>query len=546
MASSTEGPPFDAFTRRQAMVAHEMSRRSVLRLGLAGLGSVGLASFLAACGGGASSSGASGAAAAPKPGGSLTLVRSQDSVDFDKTMVFSNASIWVYNQIFDGLTIGSQDGHSVEPWLAESWTQSDDHLTWTFKLKQGVKFSNGTPMTSADVKFSLDEASGVKGGWEFINSAIDTVTTPDPATVVIKTKYPWAPLLADLACPSNGIIPVNYGGKAKKDFYTAPVGTGPFAWDTWQKGNSLTLKKNPSYWRSGLPYLDSVTWQVVPDDNTRNVMIQGSTAQINENPPFSTVDQLKGVPDVTVTLFPSTRTDYILMNEQRPPYNDVHVRRAISYAIDREALVKTVLFGNGTPGNSLFMPTVPYYDKNTPGQTFDMAKAKSEMAMSTVPTGFTTTYLASSGDSTDAAIAQVLQASLKQLGITMNITNSDPSAVHDLQTALNYEISHSYWTMDINDPDELVQFSVLPSGGGHSFNTSYNSSQAQDLATQAEKTFDTAARQQIYTQLQALLAEDAFLPTLFYQPMPYAMRSNVQGFVVRPTGLYDMATVSLA
>jgi peptide/nickel transport system substrate-binding protein len=546
VASSTEGPPFDAFTRRQAMVAHEMSRRSALRLGLAGLGGVGLASLLAACGGGASSSGASGATAPPKPGGSVTIVRSQDSVDFDKTMVFSNASIWVYNQIFEGLTIGSQDGQNVEPWLAESWTQSDDKLTWTFKLKQGVTFSNGTPMTSADVKFSIDESSSTKGGWEFINSAIDTVTTPDPATIVIKTKYPWAPLLADLACPSNGIVPANYGGKAKKDFYTAPVGTGPFAWDTWQKGNSLTLKKNASYWRPGLPYLDSVTWQVIPDDNTRNVMIQGATAQINENPPFSTVDQLKGVPDVTVTLFPSTRTDYILMNEQRPPYNDVHVRRAISYAIDREALVKAVLFGNGTPGNSLLMPTVPYYDKNTPGQTFDMAKAKSEMAMSTVPTGFTTTYLASSGDSTDAAIAQILQASLKQLGITMNISNSDPSAVHDMQTKMDYEISHSYWTMDINDPDELVQFAVLPSSGGRSFYTGYDSSQAQDLATQAQKTFDPAQRQKIYTQLQALVAEDAFLPPLFYQPMPYAMRSNVQGFSVRPTGLYDMAVVSLA
>ncbi|GAA3075473.1 ABC transporter substrate-binding protein [Pseudonocardia yunnanensis] len=547
MASSPDdGMPADSFDRTRAMFAHQLNRRNVLRLGLAGLGTAGLASFLAACGGGTSSSGAGGAGAPPKPGGTVTIARNQDSVDFDKTMVFSNASIWVYVQMFEGLTIGSQDGRNVEPWLAESWTQSDDQLTWTFKLKQGVTFSNGAPMTSADVKFSLDEASTTTGGWEFVNSAIDTVTAPDPATVVIKTKYPWAPLLADLACPSNGIIPNNYGGTAKKDFYAAPVGTGPFVWDTWEKGNSLTLKKNPSYWRPGLPYLDSVTWQVVPDDNTRNVMIQGGTAQINEFPPFSTVDQLKNVPDVTVTLFPSTRTDYILMNEQRPPYNDVHVRRAISYAIDRESLVRAVLFGNGTAANSLFMPTVPYYDKNTPGQTFDMAKAKAEMAMSSVPTGFTTTYLASSGDSTDAAIAQVLQAALQQLGITMNITNSDPSAVHDMQTSLNYEISHSYWTMDINDPDELVQYAVLPEGGGHSFNTSYDNAQARDLATQAEKTFDTAERQKIYTQLQTLLAEDAFLPALYYQPIPYALRSNVQGFSVRPTGLYDMATVSLA
>ena len=576
-----------AAARAAAMAAHEVTRRSVLRLGALSVGGVGISAFLAACGtsnttsnttssatSGASSSSSTAAAgsssaAAPsstaamgagaatgsaassaavpagKSGGDVIIARDRDAVDFDKTMVFSNASIWAYVQLFETLTVGSKDGTAVEPWLATSWTQSADKLTWTFKLRTDVTFSDGTPMTSADVKFSLDESSSTKGGWEFINSAIDKITTPDAHTVVIKTKYPWAPLLADLACPSNGIIPNKYAGRAKKAFYTSPIGTGPFVWDTWKKGSKLTFKKNAKYWRKGLPYLDSVSWQVVPDDNTRNVMIQGNTAQINENPPFSTIDQLKGVQGVTVTLFPSTRTDYILMNEKRAPYDDVHVRRAISYAIDREALVKTVLFGNGTPANSLLMPTVPFYDKATPGQSYDMAKAKAELALSKAPNGFTTTYAASSGDATDSQIAQILQASLKQLGITMNISNTDPSALHDLQSALNYDISHSYWTMDIADPDELVQFAVLPAGGGHSFDTNYSSAKAQSLATQAEKTFDQAKRQDLYSQLQKVLAEDAFLPALFYQPFPYATRSAVQNFFVKPTGLYDMAVVSL-
>jgi peptide/nickel transport system substrate-binding protein len=189
---------------------------------------------------------------------------------------------------------------------------------------------------------------------------------------------------------------------------------------------------------------------------------------------------------------------------------------------------------------------VPYYDKNTPGQSYDMSKAKSELAQSKYPNGFSCTYLASSGDTTDSAIAQVLQASLKQLGITMKITNSDPSAVHDLQNKLQYDISHSYWTMDIADPDELVQFAVLPSGGGHSFETSYNDPQAQAVAKQAEQTFDPTQRQKLYSQLQTMLAESAYLPPLFYQSLPYAMRSNVTGFFVAPTGLYDMGVVSIA
>jgi peptide/nickel transport system substrate-binding protein len=522
---------------------YRLSRRHALGWGL--LGVVGASGLVTACGSGESTGTAAGAGGARRTGGDLKIVRSQDAVTMDNTMIFSNASIWVFQQIFETLYTNSPDGKSVKPSLAESYTMSDDKLTWTFKLRPGVLFSNGQPMTSADVKFSLDKAGSTKGGWEFINSAIKKVTTPDASTVVITTKYPWAPLLADLACPNNGILPNNYGGKSSADFYAAPVGTGPFMWGSWSKGSSLTLKKNPHYWQPGKPALDSVTWLVVPDDNSRNLMIQGGQADINENPPFSTLDQLRAAGGVKVEVFPSTRTDYVMMNHHKKPYDDVHVRRAISYAIDRESLVKSVLYGNGKAADSVFMPTVPYYDANSPGLQYDMAKAKAEMAQSSVPKGFTTTYLASSGDSTDAAIAQIMQASLKELGIVMNIQNGDPSAVHDMQTKLDYEISHSYWTMDIADPDELAQFALDPTSGGHSFNTGYNNAEMIDLIHKAQKTFDTGERQKLYSQIQSRAADDAFMGFLYYQPFPYARRTTVEGFQVLPTGSYHLEDVYL-
>jgi peptide/nickel transport system substrate-binding protein len=545
--------------RLRAMEAYQVSRRSLLRAGMFAAGGAGVASLLAACGSSnsstadepASSGGLSTSAPAGKPGGSVTIVRNEDAQGFDKTMVFSNGSIWIYVNLWETMTISSPDGRHVQPWIAESWEESKDKLTWTFKIKDGVKFSDGSPMTSEDIKFSLDEASSTKGGWEFINSAIRQVTAPDARTLVIETKYAWAPLLADLACPNNGIVPKDYGGRSKADYYDAPVGTGPFMWGEWKKGTSTTLKKNPHYWRKDsagtqLPYLDQVVWSVVADDNTRNVQVQGGQAQINENPPFSTVSQLQGSGKVDVTLFPSTRTDYILMNQKVNYFQDQNVRLAVSYAIDREALIKAILFSNGTPANSLFMPTVPFYDKDTPGQTYDMDKAKSALAASKYPNGFSIVWSAMSGDSTDAAIAQVLQASLKELGITMSIKNVDPSALHALQNEQNYQISHSYWTMDIADPDELVQFAVLPEGGGHSFDTGYLDRNAQNLARKAEREFDTTKRQALYSELQKVLAESAFLPPLWYQPMPYATAKNVKGFFVKPTGLYDMGVVSLS
>lgn len=516
-------------------------RKAITALVLAGL-----TAGLAACSSGGATTGSASGGAAGGGKKDLVIVRPLDSVSMDNTMVFSNASIWVFQQIFESLYTVTPDGKGVKPWLATGYTLSPDKKTWTFTLRPGVKFSDGRPMTSADVKFSIDTATHTKGGWEFLNVAIDKVTAPTPDTVVITTKYPWAPLLADLANFNNAVVPANYEGKTHDQFYSAPIGTGPFKWDHWTKGSELKLVKNPLYWQQGKPMLDSVTWKVVPDDNSRTVQVQGGQADIDEAPPFSAVSQLKSTPGVTVTLFPSTKTDYIMFNEKKKPYDDVHVRRAISYAIDRAALVKSILFGNGTPANSFLMPNVPYYDASTPGIQYDMAKAKAEMAQSSVPSGFTTTYLASSGDVADQAIAQVLQSSLKQLGITVNIQNVDPSANHDLQNNLKYEISHSYWTMDIADPDELVSFAVDPAAGSQSFFTAYNNPAVVKATHDAQQAFDPTKRQQLYSFIQQQAANDAFLGFLYYSPFAYAYSSKVQGFQVYPTGNYHLEDVSIS
>ena len=172
-------------------------------------------------------------------------------------------------------------------------------------------------------------------------------------------------------------------------------------------------------------------------------------------------------------------------------------------------------------------------------------KARQEMQQSSVPGGFTTTWLASSGDSVDAAIAQIVQASLKELGITMKIQNVDASAQHDLTTNLNYEISHSYWTNDLADPDELAQYALDPASGGHSFNTGFDDKTLTGLVHKAEQEFDKTKRQALYNQIQQLAAESAFLAFLFYVPFPYSRSADVKNFKVLPTGYYHLEDVSL-
>ncbi|CCH89429.1 ABC-type dipeptide transport system, extracellular component [Modestobacter italicus] len=499
---------------------------------------------LTACGGGSSSDSGAAGGGAPTEGGDLTIARQADILSMDKTTTFDNSSIYVMEQIMEPLFMVSQDGTEVEPWLASDYTMSDDELTYTIKLREGVTFSNGDPMTAADVKFSIDEDTKTGAdGWGFINAAIDTVEATDDSTVTIKLKYAWAPLLADLSLFSNAIIPENYGGKTAEEFYTAPVGTGPFVWNEWKQGQYVKVDKNPDYWGDG-PYLDSVTWTVVPDANTRKLQLQGGQIDIDEFPDWSGFGSLKDAPGITATAFPSTRIDYVAFNQLRGPFEDVHVRRAIAYALDREAMVKTVLFGNGEAADSLLSPGTPYYAKNPDAPSFDLDKAKEELAQSSQPNGFSTSILINAGDPNQVSVAQIMQSQLKELGIDLKINSLDATAVRAARNAQDFDMIILGWTMDIPDPDEWTSFAVDPEGGSNSAYTNYNNPEVIALNKQAQAETDEAKRADLYEQLQAKVADDAFAAYLYYSPYAYAMSDKVSGFEVTPLGNYHLEDVS--
>ena len=504
-----------------------------------------LAMLAAACSSGGGSTGGSPASssAAPTRGGDLVIARTADSQSMNNTTVFQNESIWVFEQMFENLYTVTPDGKSVQPWLATGYTVSPNKLTYTFTLRSGVTFSTGKPLTAADVKFSIDQATAATQGWGYINAAIKDTRAPSASTFVIDLKYPWAPLIADLSLFSNGIVPAGYGGQTETAFYQHPVGTGPFKWGSWEKGKQLELVRNDTYWQKGKPYLDSVTWTDTGDSNTRNLQLKGGQADIDEFPAWSTVAQLKATPDVRVDLFPSTRTDYLAFNNTRKPFNDPHVRRAIAYALDRESLIKAVLFGNGTVANSLLSPTTPYYAKDTPGLSYDVDAAKKELAASTVPTGFTTSILVPSGEADSLTLAQIVQSALKPLGISVTVSQLDANVVNTRQQALDYDMMFTAWTMDISDPDELTTFAVDPKAGSKSFFTGYANPAVGTANATAAKSLDQATRQQLYTRIQALTAQDSFITPLYYSPYAYASSTKVHGFDVTPLGNYHLEDV---
>jgi peptide/nickel transport system substrate-binding protein len=515
-----------------------------LTVGCALVALAGCGSSASSSAGGSSSSSAS--AGAPVEGGNLVFANPQDAQSLDESTVFDNNSIWIMEQITQPLFTVTNSGKGVMPWLATGYTESKNGLTYTISLRKGVKFSNGTLMTSKDVQFSLEQTMAASQGWGYIDSAIKSVGAPSADTVVVNLKYKWAPILADLALFANGVVPDNFGGKTASAFYQAPVGTGPFKFDYWHKGSALKLTKNTDYWQPGKPYLNSITWTDVPDDNTRQLQVTSGQAQIDQFPAWSTVATLKSTPGVTLSLFPSTETNYLAFNENVKPFQDVNVRRAISYAIDRSALVKAVLFGNGQPANSIFPPQLNYYDPDSGGLQYNLADAKAALAKSSVPKGFTTTLLLPSGNSDYATIATIVQSELKPLGINVQIEQQDPNTANENFQAGKYDMFFSLWTMDIPDPDELATFALDPTAGSKSFFTFYDNPTVVKAVHAAEVTTNTTARQTDYDTAQTLAAQDAFMAFLYYSPYQYVESSNVHGFDVTPLGNYHMEDVWLS
>ena len=485
-------------------------------------------------------------AATPVKGGNLTILRGDLESSLTPSIPPDNAGIWVVEEIFDTLLLPSVDAKTLKPSLATSWSASKDGLTWTFKLRSGVKFSDGKPMTSKDVKFSLQENSDPAGNWGFINSSISKIGTPDPLTVTVTTKTPYSPLPSVMAIFANSIVPYNYGGKTKEEFGKNPIGTGPFKLQTWTKGQLIKLVRNPYYWESGKPYLDSITFKLVPDSNTRANQVQGGQAQVNEFPSYSSVKTLKSVKGVTVKAFPSSATHYLIFNNTKAPFTDVHVRRALAHLVDKKAIVAAVTFGIGTPAGAYLTPTLWAHNASIKGLEYNVAKAKAELALSTKPNGFEASINVVSGNADENSKAQILQSEAAKIGITLKINQLDPSAWTAARDGKSYDIMLGYCTTDIIDPDEIIRFAGILDGGGSSLWSYYDNQMSAKLANDAVLIDNQAKRKAIYDKIQLAFDVDQPMVPLYYAPNLYSYSTKVQNFYPFVTGNYNLRNVWLS
>ena len=495
---------------------------------------------LAACGGSAAT-GSGGSSSGPQHGGSITIGQVGDPQSLDPTQTYANQSILIIKNVYEMLYDSTTNGQSFTPWLATGYSLSANKLAWTFYLRKGVKFANGQPLTSADVKFSIERAMAKNSVWNFIDVVISDITTPSPGTVVIHTKTPIASMLAIVSLYGNAILPNNFAGKTATQFFQRPFGTGPFKVSSWIHGQSLTVVKNPHYWQKGKPYLDSATFTDVPNDNTRLLQLQGNQIQIDEFPAWSQLSQIQANSSTTLATVPSTEVEMLLFNEHVKPFQDIHVREAINLALNRSALVREVLFGHGSPIGTFLAPNIPLSTAQ-PVPAYSLTKAKAQMAMSSVPHGFSTTLNIASGSALESAVGQVVQQELAPIGIKVSIQQLDAGTWFSDITALKYDMSTVYVNTDIADASELVE-AAAGTGGNW---VDWNDPALTKIANQAGAVFSPAERKQLYAEY--LTQYDAHYPVadLFLSPWVYALAKNVHGFQIMLTGNYRLANVWLS
>ncbi len=468
--------------------------------------------------------------------GVLTIGRNEDSTTFDPIKSAQNVDNWVFSNVFDVLVRVDATGTKLVPGLAESWTVSDDGLTYTFKLRD-AKFSDGSPVTAGDAAFSLTRIRDDKGSlWADSFKIIDTATAADDKTLVVKLKSKSVPFITMMALPNASVLPKKIVEANPDAFAEKPVGSGAFTVADWKRGDRVILKKNPNYWDAGHVSLDGVEWIVIPDDNTRMLDVQTGQIDVAITVPFSRVAEMKKNPDLTVRMDPSTREDHLLINHQHGALAKKEVREALDLAIDKKAIVEAATFGLGEVANSYIPKGALYHYADNLQRPYDPEKAK-QMLKAADAEGLTLNYVVNAGKETDEQIAVLIQQQLAKAGVTANLQKVDPSQSWDMLIAGDYDISVMYWTNDILDPDQKTTF-VLGDDSNMNYMTRYKNEKVKELVAAARLETDPAKREAMYVDLQKMAKADVNWIDLYYSPYINVMRKNVTNFYQNPLGRF--------
>lgn len=488
-------------------------------------------------------------------GGVMTYGRYADSLFLDPVLNDANVDIWVLTNIYDTLLMPTDDGQGVQPGLATEWKVADDGMSVTLKLREGIKFSDGSPILPSDVAWSLKRAATPENGiWGFLVSAITDITATDDGTITITLNRADPSIIPALSVFNTAILPQKLfeaaagttDAEKAKSFSEKPVGSGPFMLESWERGSVMKLVKNPYYWDKGddgqpLPYLDGVTFEVIPDDATRILRLQSGELDGAEFIPYARVAELKATEGIDMMLYPSTKIEYITLNT-RPqiegvdnPLSNPKVRQALNYATNKEAIIQIVTMGVGTPMKSFMSSATPLNSGTGPLYPYDLEKAKALMAEAGFADGFSTSMLVLAGSQDETSIATALQQMWAGIGVKLELKQVDNASRTEQYRAGTFTMRAGAWTDDIADPSEITSYFAY-SPTIESQHSGWKSEEADKLFEASQSERDPAKRAAQYAKIQEIHNADGPMVYLYESPYPVALSTKAKGFIQIPLG----------
>ena len=556
-----------------------ISRRHFLRLSAAGFTGAALLG-VAGCGGGETISGGGQGGGGGAGGNTFVFGRGADAVSLDPVNTTDGESLRVTRQIFDGLLDFAPESTDLAPSLATEIPEPEDGgRSYTFKLREGVKFHDGAPFNAEAVKFNFDRWRDSKnpyhkgGGGQSENfayyvgqfggvdgdSVITNVEAVDEYTVRFSLKQPQGPFLKNIAMSPFGIGSPKAIKANVEDFWQEPVGTGPFKFVEWNRGSTVELEANKDWWGSDLPaseggggpQVDKVVIRAIPDNTSRVAALTGGELSAADG---LTPDDVPSVKDsgLKVEFRPPLTIGYLAMNNQVKPFDDVNVRRAIYQAIDMDKIVEAFFGETGEVATTYMPPTVPFFNESIERYPFDPDEAKrllQEAGQENLETELWYMPIPRPYMPDGKGIAQAMQSDLEKIGVNAKLVTFEWGTYLEKTGSGQHPMALLGWTGDNGDPDNFLNVLL---GSASATETDalniayYKNPEVDKLLKKGQTTIDEAERERVYMQAQELMVEDAPWVPIAYAKPPLGFQKNVQGYQASPTGGEAFNTVELS
>lgn len=484
--------------------------------------------------------------------------RGGDSVMLDLAQATDGESIKAGIQIFENLVKFGNDSMNVEPQLATSWTVSDDGLTWTFALRKGVKFHDGTDFNAQAVYDSfariIDENHPFYGygKWKYLSLSlkyVKKITVVDDYTISLTTEMPYAPLINNLALWLCPILSPKAMAEYKDQIGMHPVGTGPFKFVKWVKDDHISLVRNDDYW-GGAPKLNKIIIKSIPETSTRLMALQSGSIDIADDLDPDSISLVKQDPNLVVKENASVNVGYIAINTAKPYLSDVRVRQAINHAIDKGMLINTLFQGLAIPAKSAFAPSIWSYNDAIVPYDYNPEKAKAllkdagfdfsrEIELWAMPVS--RAYMPD-----PVKTSELVQAYLSAVGIKCKIVRYDWGTYLKQTANGEHDLCMLGWLGGNADPDNFL-YGLLSADTAKTPGASnvalWANAEFTDLVKKAQKTFSKEERTGYYEKAQMIFHDEAPWVPIAHTKVIRCYSKNIQDIPLRPNGLNSFEMV---